>query len=443
MVRCEYYRRKWMKVKEISMIDRENFLFFMSFLYNSFHLFHNLILMRKCIFFLIFFLQIWSIAALPEPSELVEWAESQGLTRYRTLEEFRYSAPISRQEASAIFVRTARQLFHKVSPLGTCPMFYLDEKDFDKTLKDEIYQACVLNIMRWANGSFMPHQSIAHDQALVVLIRALDGGMKDENRFPWYKAYADRATELWLTLPSAFLMKQPISRGKLLEWIYTLSANFPLGESPTLLSNTVWTLDRLNGNTVNNTYTLSFDAGNTLATEFCNMTAGKYTLQDGKFTDTHLFSTLMYCYGERSQVEGAFSLENARYTLSDSTLTIQTVNDDIFVWKRAPTQVIHPLVDTTWKLLSYNGTNVLNNYSLSFSGTDTINAHICNSIFWTYSVSGSILYTPWLASTEMYCPGERSQIENDFSLDGTSFVRDNDTLTLKTQSWTTFTWIRQ
>ena len=50
--------------------------------------------------------------------------------------------------------------------------------------------------MHGQDQRFSPTRTLSRAEAHAVIMRAVDGGKKDENRLMWYELYADRAHEL-------------------------------------------------------------------------------------------------------------------------------------------------------------------------------------------------------------------------------------------------------
>mgnify|MGYP003582256882 CR=1 FL=1 len=132
-------------------------------------------------FFLIIMFSVSSVLSLSQasallvtPDEYVEWAYNQQLTRYNTVEAFRYDATLSRQEAAALLVRAAEKIFEITPPSNPVCNPYRDASSFDTSLQDEIYRACTFGMMQGSRGYFFPLELLARDQTLVILMRAID-----------------------------------------------------------------------------------------------------------------------------------------------------------------------------------------------------------------------------------------------------------------------------
>jgi hypothetical protein len=149
-------------------------------------------------------------------------AYNNGITTMKSLQEFRANDTITRQEAAKMFVAMAEKLFNKTyaSYSDDCNVAYADEKAFDITLKNNIYDACALGLMKGSKGKFMPHGNLTKWQALAILMRWISG-MQDETSSPWWFNYVDQAYK-WGYLSSNELENPDtaIMRGELIQWIY-------------------------------------------------------------------------------------------------------------------------------------------------------------------------------------------------------------------------------
>ncbi|MFZ2255477.1 MAG: META domain-containing protein [Patescibacteria group bacterium] len=174
-------------------------------------------------------------------------------------------------------------------------MTYSDESVFDLTLKNDIYSACALGLMYGQDGRFSPLRTLSRAEALAIIMRAVDGGKKDESGTVWYSVYADRAHELSI-ISSVSLsgFDAAITRGELIEWIYLANKYLEKknADSPLIGS---WTLTKYNDTVITSTgYTLVIGA-NSIAAKFCNNMSGSYSVSLGKFVAPTLMSTMMYC----------------------------------------------------------------------------------------------------------------------------------------------------
>ena len=293
-----------------------------------------------------------SLAACVRPWEkqdmLIQWAYGSGLTRYSTPDAFGYDRRITRQEAAAIFARAGEKMFRLryASYPDICNVAYTDESLFDTTLKNDIYSACAFDMMHGQDGRFSPNRSLSRAEAIAVLMRSVDDGRKDESGSLWYEQYAHRSHELHIiTLTDPLVFDGDISRGELLEWLYSAAKYMDKKASITdenllgdwkLLS---YQLDDMMF--VGNSYPLSFTVDRYSA-RFCNTINGSYSAKNGTLTSGPGMSTMMYCEGQSMQIEQAFSLDGATYaitsprgtTLPSILLKITTKTGWVFTYTR-------------------------------------------------------------------------------------------------------------
>lgn len=109
---------------------------------------------------------------------------------------------------------------------------------------------------------------------------------------------------------------------------------FILKNQDIFLKNTSWKLESIDGKVVTNNLKLNFGSHNTLGATICNVMSGSYELINGSISAPNLISTLMYCDGEKGEIEQAFKIDNASYVLDKNKLTITTTEGKIFVWKK-------------------------------------------------------------------------------------------------------------
>lgn len=273
----------------------------------------------------------------PADQSQVTWANQNWLTRNRDLVGFGYDRTVTREEAAKMLSKATVDIFGKkyASFPENCNIPYKDESIFDTTLKNDIYTACALDLMHGNNGTFKPKWTLKKSEALAIIMRAVDGGKKDESGVIWYQVYADRSRELGLLGFTNFTgFNQAITRWELIEWLHMVSDNLSNKSNP--LSETKWKLNNYNGKTVSGKYTLAFDAKNRLSAKFCNGVGGEYTLSGKMLSAPMLISTMMYCEWESMPLENNFQLNKATYTISEDTftLTLTTESGNIYIWKK-------------------------------------------------------------------------------------------------------------
>lgn len=161
-----------------------------------------------------------------------DFAYTKGITTTISVDDFRAKSSITRQEAAKMLVEMTLSVYNKEysSMPNDCTVAYKDEYLFWPTLKDYVYDACALNLMKGDNGFFNPNGNITRWQALAVIMRAVDG-WKEETTNPWWMVYADRAKELGLitfTDSDYKWFDKAITRWELIQRIQTIYLNSTL-----------------------------------------------------------------------------------------------------------------------------------------------------------------------------------------------------------------------
>jgi heat shock protein HslJ len=104
-----------------------------------------------------------------------------------------------------------------------------------------------------------------------------------------------------------------------------------LATSP--LRDTSWSLVSWNGKAVTESVSLEFKK-NTLSAKICNTISGKFSIRKNTISAPHLASTRMMCQGGIMDIENAFDLDAATFSLKDGILTVITEKKNTFVWKQ-------------------------------------------------------------------------------------------------------------
>jgi len=93
-----------------------------------------------------------------EKKIVFDFAVNNQITRMITIESFRPADLVTRQEAAALFVRTAEKLYDKkyASFSDNCNILYKDDATISKDFKEIVYSACALGLMVGNQGYFSP-----------------------------------------------------------------------------------------------------------------------------------------------------------------------------------------------------------------------------------------------------------------------------------------------
>lgn len=173
----------------------------------------------------------WSCAtdALSD-DQLVSRAHTQGLTKYDTVEAYRFDALILREEAARMFVAFAKEVLGNTETTAL-PADFAKQLDSatDETLRAYVLEAFMYNIFnRTLNTGteqrFYPKNHLTKAQALAMLMR-LANKREDETITPWYKNYIISGVTLkWFTTAEFADAEAPITRGELITWMQNIKA---------------------------------------------------------------------------------------------------------------------------------------------------------------------------------------------------------------------------
>lgn len=111
-----------------------------------------------------------------EKKIIFDFAVDHQITSMTTLEKFRPADMVTRQEAAAIFVRTAEKLYDKkyASFSNHCNILYKDDATISKDFKEIVYSACAFGLMVGNQGYFSPECTLTRGQAFGVLSKMID-----------------------------------------------------------------------------------------------------------------------------------------------------------------------------------------------------------------------------------------------------------------------------
>lgn len=121
----------------------------------------------------------------------------------------------------------------------------------------------------------------------------------------------------------------------------------------------------------------------------------------------------------------------------------ETYGKCIRPWEIKRTLLRKEIANTSWMIVSLNGTTISNPGTLSFSG-DQVSGKLCNTISGPYKVRGNIIIGPMLMATMRYCDQtDIMPVEDALDLTRVRATIMGDTLTLFTRRGDTIMWKRQ
>lgn len=138
----------------------------------------------------------------PEFTAALDWAYSNGLTKYNNEDAFNPYGALSR-EAFAKFASAyaVSNLCLEADTSASCT--FSDESTGDYTLVDHVTLACQLGLVKGSNGKFMYANSVTKAEVLTVLSRAISAAAGEtapaETATPWYANHFNAMRALGVT----------------------------------------------------------------------------------------------------------------------------------------------------------------------------------------------------------------------------------------------------
>jgi hypothetical protein len=154
---------------------------------------------------------------------IIDWLNTQWMTIYTTLEDYRAEDKITRWEASKMIAQYALSLQLAQNYTWSCE--FTDTATYDTTLQPSIRSSCAYWLLKGWNGLFNPNDSLTQAQALVIIERARSW-FQNENVTPWYREYFQWVVSLWIVESDQInsVATTPISRLELWAWLYYASS---------------------------------------------------------------------------------------------------------------------------------------------------------------------------------------------------------------------------
>lgn len=172
-----------------------------------------------------------SVDGDPELQEAIRWMNDNGLTAYKTIQNYMPFEVLSREQAAKILVVFAEIFNYDQNtdlPLPAACQFS-DATSIDDTLKIYVETACKSEILKWGAGKFMPQWTISKSQFVAALIRMFEGGKLDESPNPRWKNYFEEAQEMGIVSPAdAITFDNPITRYEVALFLYRFKVKFQM-----------------------------------------------------------------------------------------------------------------------------------------------------------------------------------------------------------------------
>ena len=147
---------------------------------------------------------------------------ANGLTSYSGETTYRPDDFLTREEVAKIIWQAYIVLGYSTAEKNTNCTFS-DMNQVDPTLSGYVINACKRGLFKWANGKFMPKNTLTRPEAMAVLIRMFEGKVSSETRDPRRWDYYLKARALGLTtVTNQNSFNEAISRREIALYIYRL-----------------------------------------------------------------------------------------------------------------------------------------------------------------------------------------------------------------------------
>ncbi|MCX6825297.1 MAG: S-layer homology domain-containing protein [candidate division SR1 bacterium] len=178
----------------------------------------------------------------PELLEAIRWMNDNGLTNFKTIQEYKPFEILNREQASKIVSLFANIYNFGQNTGGTLPSDcnFSDIASADTSLAIYIEQVCRIGVMKGANGAFIPKGTINKSQFIAAIIRLFEGKKLDETTTPRWKNYFEKAQEIGMIGPAdAVTFDNPITRYEVALFLYRFKVKYQI-------------LQNMNNNTIQN-----------------------------------------------------------------------------------------------------------------------------------------------------------------------------------------------
>ncbi len=166
----------------------------------------------------------------PELLEAIRWMNDNGLTNFKTIQEYKPFEILLREQAAKIISLFAN--IYKFGQTGSAVSSECAFKDIaatDASLTTYVEQVCALGIMQWSDGYFNPKGTINKSQFIATIIRLFEGKKLDETTSPRWKNYFEKAQEIGMIGPAdAVTFENPITRYEVALFLYRFKVKYQI-----------------------------------------------------------------------------------------------------------------------------------------------------------------------------------------------------------------------
>jgi len=128
--------------------------------------------------------------------DAVSWMYDTNITKYNNGADFSPHQLVLREHAAKFFTEFKVNLMHGTIDTAEKKCDFKDLIQGDATLTNSILNACYLDIFYGNKDRFYPTQPLTKAEAIVALVRTLDGKQIETDTAIWRNHYTDRANAI-------------------------------------------------------------------------------------------------------------------------------------------------------------------------------------------------------------------------------------------------------
>lgn len=163
------------------------------------------------------------VAVDPQEPDRFTYFRNKGYTKIQTYREFAPNDMVTRgQWANYLAVYGKEKWLDTKFELSDCQFADIDQTEWDPAV-DKMTQSCLLWLMRWSNGDFIPSRIMKTSEVLAVLVRS-ELWYLDETTDPRFLNYFEEAKNLNILWRNNDItnFEKNIDRKTFATWVYSL-----------------------------------------------------------------------------------------------------------------------------------------------------------------------------------------------------------------------------
>lgn len=134
-----------------------------------------------------------------EYQDAVQRMFSNSITKYNDGADFSPTQLVLREHAAKFFTEFKVNLMYGSIDTAEKNCEFKDLIQWDPSLTNSILNACYLDIFYGNRDRFYPTQPLTKAEAIVALVRTIDGKQFETDEAIWRKQYTQRAYDIWLS----------------------------------------------------------------------------------------------------------------------------------------------------------------------------------------------------------------------------------------------------